>query len=77
MRGFFLKRSVRLRSGGPNDPVVVIGGGVIGAVCAWYLREAGHDVTIIDKGRFAAAYSHGNCGSVSPSHGFERNWSRP
>lgn len=47
---------------------MVIGGGVIGAACAWYLCEAGHDVTIIDKDRFAGACSHGNCGYISPSH---------
>ncbi len=47
---------------------VVIGGGVVGAFCAWYLRQAGRRVTIIDKGEFGAGCSHGNCGYVSPSH---------
>jgi D-amino-acid dehydrogenase len=41
---------------------------VIGGLCAWYLREAGHAVTIVEKGRFAGACSHGNCGYISPSH---------
>jgi D-amino-acid dehydrogenase len=53
---------------GSGDPVVVIGGGVIGALSAWYLTEAGHAVTIVDKARFAGACSHGNCGYISPSH---------
>jgi D-amino-acid dehydrogenase len=48
--------------------IVVIGGGVIGAMCAWELSIAGCDVTIIDRDRFGAACSHGNCGYVSPSH---------
>ncbi len=48
--------------------VVVIGGGVIGAMCAWYLTEAGRTVTIIDRGRLGRGCSHGNCGYVSPSH---------
>ena len=47
---------------------VVIGGGVIGGFSAWYLRQTGRDVTLIDKGRFGKACSHGNCGYVSPSH---------
>ncbi len=47
---------------------VVIGGGVIGAFCAWYLTAAGRRVTIIDRGEFGAGCSHGNCGYVSPSH---------
>ena len=48
--------------------VVVIGGGVIGATSAWYLREAGCDVTLIDQKQFGSGCSHGNCGYVCPSH---------
>lgn len=51
-----------------NDRVVVIGGGVVGAMSAWYLSQAGCKVTIVDKDKFGAACSHGNCGYVSPSH---------
>ncbi len=47
---------------------VVIGGGVIGGFSALYLRQTGRDVTLIDKGQFGKACSHGNCGYVSPSH---------
>lgn len=47
---------------------IVIGGGIVGACCAWYLRQAGREVTIIDQAGFGAACSHGNCGYVSPSH---------
>lgn len=47
---------------------LIVGGGIIGACCAWYLRRTGRDVTIIDQGDFGAACSHGNCGYVSPSH---------
>ena len=48
--------------------VVVIGGGVIGAACAYYLSRSGWQVTIIDKGAFGSGSSHGNCGFVCPSH---------
>jgi D-amino-acid dehydrogenase len=48
--------------------VVVIGGGVIGVSCAYYLSRAGCDVTLIDRGRIGGACSHGNCGLVCPSH---------
>ncbi len=51
-----------------GDHVAVIGGGVIGGMCAWYLVEAGYRVTIIDGDRFGAACSHGNCGYICPSH---------
>lgn len=55
---------------GQGDRVVVIGGGVIGAMCAWNLHNAGCQVTIVDSEKFGAACSHGNCGYVSPSHVF-------
>jgi D-amino-acid dehydrogenase len=47
---------------------VVIGGGVIGVACAYFLREHGWQVTIVDRGRIGGGCSHGNCGFVSPSH---------
>ena len=50
------------------ENVVVVGGGVIGAMCAWYLSQSGYRVTIVDRDKFGAACSHGNCGYVSPSH---------
>jgi D-amino-acid dehydrogenase len=51
-----------------SDRVVVVGGGVIGASCAYFLRRAGASVTLIDAGQFGRGCSHGNCGFVSPSH---------
>lgn len=56
------------RGAAPGEHVAVIGGGVIGAMSAWYLCEAGYRVTVIDRDRFGAACSHGNCGYVCPSH---------
>ncbi len=48
--------------------VIVVGGGVIGAACAYYLRQSGRPVTILEQGAFGKGCSHGNCGLVSPSH---------
>ena len=48
--------------------VLVIGGGVVGAMCAYHLAKDGAGVAVVDAGRFGAACSHGNCGYVSPSH---------
>ena len=48
--------------------VVVVGGGVIGAACAYYLSRAGWSVTVLDRGDFGMGCSHGNCGFVCPSH---------
>jgi D-amino-acid dehydrogenase len=48
--------------------VVVIGGGVVGVCCAYYLAKAGCQVTVLDRGQFGAGCSHANCGYVCPSH---------
>lgn len=47
---------------------VVIGGGVIGTSCAYFLARDGWRVTVIDRGPFGAGSSVGNCGLVCPSH---------
>jgi len=48
--------------------VVVIGGGIVGLSCAYYLQKAGHQVTVIDKGDFSTGTSHINAGYLTPSH---------
>ncbi len=51
-----------------GSKVVIIGGGVIGAATAYYLKQKGWRVTIIDKDRFGYGASHGNCGLIVPDH---------
>lgn len=51
-----------------RDPVLIVGGGVIGAACAHHLSQAGHEVTILDRGAFGKGCSHANCGLIVPSH---------
>jgi D-amino-acid dehydrogenase len=46
----------------------VIGGGVIGVWCAYYLMQSGWRVTLIDRGQVGRGSSHGNCGLLCPSH---------
>ncbi len=48
--------------------VIVIGGGIIGLSSAYYLNEAGFEVTVIDKTDFSDNCSYGNAGYVCPSH---------
>src|SRR5262245_49972228 len=47
---------------------IVVGGGVIGGLCAYHLTRTGWAVTVLDRGAFGAGCSHGNCGYVCPSH---------
>ena len=44
--------------------VVVIGGGVIGVMTAWFLRERGLSVIVCEKGRIAGEQSSRNWGWV-------------
>jgi D-amino-acid dehydrogenase len=48
--------------------VLVVGGGVIGVACAYYLSNSGWRVTLIDQGEVGKGCSHANCGLVCPSH---------
>lgn len=48
--------------------VTIIGGGIIGLSSAWFLQEAGHEVTVIDKTDMQNNCSYGNAGYVCPSH---------
>ncbi|MBN8481414.1 MAG: FAD-dependent oxidoreductase [Xanthomonadales bacterium] len=48
--------------------VLVLGGGVIGLACAHYLQVSGRTVTVLDQGRIGGGSSHGNCGTLTPSH---------
>ena len=51
-----------------DTDVLVLGGGVIGLACAYYLLGSGRKVTVIDQGAVGSGSSHGNCGTLTPSH---------
>ena len=52
----------------PPDDIIVVGAGVIGLASALSLLEAGRGVRVIDAGRIGGGASHGNCGTITPSH---------
>jgi D-amino-acid dehydrogenase len=47
-----------------HSDILVIGGGVIGLACAYYLARAGRSVRIVEQDTMGAGASHGNCGIV-------------
>src|SRR6059058_2369923 len=56
--------------------VVVLGSGVIGVASAYYLAEAGHEVTVVDRQAGPAQEtSFANAGQVSP--GYAAPWAAP
>ena len=56
--------------------IIVLGAGVVGVTGAWYLRAAGHEVTVIDR-RDAAGMetSFANGGQISAGHA--EPWAKP
>ena len=53
-----------------EDDVLVVGGGVVGAACAYYLTGRGATATVIDRGEVGHGCSYGNAGMIVPSHSF-------
>jgi D-amino-acid dehydrogenase len=51
-----------------KSDVLILGGGIIGLACAYYSLKAGRGVTIIEQNTLASGSSHGNCGTITPSH---------
>ena len=56
--------------------VMVLGAGVIGTTCAYYLGKAGHDVVVVERQRGPALEtSFANAGGICP--GFAGPWAAP
>ncbi len=56
--------------------ILILGSGVIGVTSAWYLAQAGHEVTVIDRQKAAGLEtSFANAGQVSP--GMSAPWAAP
>ena len=51
-----------------HSDVLIIGGGVIGLACAYYLAKAGQKVRLLEQDTIGAGASHGNCGLIVTSH---------
>ena len=57
-----------MRVKSPHDDILIIGAGAIGLATALALLEAGRGVRILDAATVGGGASHGNCGTITPSH---------
>lgn len=48
--------------------VLIIGGGVIGVITAYYLAKENYAVTLLERNEVAAGSSYGNAGLICPTH---------
>ena len=48
--------------------ITIVGGGVSGLFSAYYLKQAGYKVVIIEQGNLSDGCSFGNAGMIVPSH---------
>ncbi|VXB81697.1 Amino acid dehydrogenase [Luteimonas sp. 9C] len=51
-----------------RDDVLIVGGGVIGLASGIALLQAGRSVRVLEAGTAGCGSSHGNCGTITPSH---------
>jgi D-amino-acid dehydrogenase len=51
-----------------HDDVLVLGAGAVGLACALYLLQQGRSVRLIEQHAVGSGSSHGNCGTITPSH---------
>ena len=56
--------------------IIVMGAGLMGVTTAWYLAQAGHEVTVIDRrDGVARETSFANAGMIAPGHSY--SWASP
>lgn len=51
-----------------SKKVIVIGSGIVGASCAYYLHKEGHEVVLLEKEQQGSGASYVNAGYITPSH---------
>ena len=52
----------------PDRHTLVVGGGVVGVCCAYFLARRGARVTVLERDQVGKAASYGNAGSIAPGH---------
>ncbi len=50
--------------GNSNNRITIVGAGIVGLCCAWYLQRSGYRITLIDRKEPALEASFGNAGGL-------------
>ena len=48
--------------------IIIVGGGIVGLSCAYFLQLEGHEVEILDQSKMKGGASYVNAGYLTPSH---------
>lgn len=48
--------------------IIIVGGGIVGLSCAYFLQAEGHEVEILDQSTMQSGASYVNAGYLTPSH---------
>ncbi len=51
-----------------KEKIIVVGGGVIGICCSYFLAKRGFQVTLVERNKIGSGASFGNAGSVAVGH---------
>ena len=51
-----------------DDSTIIVGGGVIGVCCAYFLAKRGARVTLLERDQIGKGASYGNAGCIAPGH---------
>ena len=56
--------------GEKKTDVLIIGGGAAGLLCAYFLKKAGIDCTLVEKSRICSGVTSGTTAKITAQHGF-------
>lgn len=63
-----MSSAVSVSRRGPEAQTIVVGGGVIGVCCAYFLARRGARVTVLERNEIGRGASYGNAGVIAPGH---------
>ncbi len=63
------KNEFKTLDGDARTDVLIIGGGICGVLCAWFLQQQGVDYMLVDKGRIGEGITQNTTAKITSQHG--------